>query len=341
MSCRVHATGNGVFYVLDRTDGESPGCHAVCPRHLGQGLGRNRPADHHAQLALHSRGQRGSTPAWEAAAISRHPPTALLTGWMYFVYHDGGSRTPPVRRRFEPGRQFFGAAAGRGGARPPEDDTQGILAMDPENRDDPMEIQPAEESLSAGVLATAGRTFGGSREGNLIALDAEDRQGPVVFPGRRREPPRRPMSCSVDRPTVSWRFSSGALYSFALPDDSGHGAGHCLACPVKRQAAIGYGLTLGHASYSGVKRESLMAKALFACDELCGFIVACTLVRPNKQIEGLEVNSVKKKLKDKAFARNVNREDIVQGAAELGIPLEEHIQFVIGALKANAPGLGL
>ena len=98
---------------------------------------------------------------------------------------------------------------------------------------------------------------------------------------------------------------------------------------------------LGHASYSGVKRESLMAKALFACDELCGFIVACTLVRPNKQIEGLEVNSVKKKLKDKAFARNVNREDIVQGAAELGIPLEEHIQFVIGALKANAPGLGL
>ena len=98
---------------------------------------------------------------------------------------------------------------------------------------------------------------------------------------------------------------------------------------------------LGHASYSGVPRESLMAKALFACDELCGFIVACSLVRPNKQIEGLEVSSVKKKLKDKAFARNVNREDIVQGAAELGVPLEEHIQFVIDALKANASGLGL
>jgi predicted hydrolase (HD superfamily) len=98
---------------------------------------------------------------------------------------------------------------------------------------------------------------------------------------------------------------------------------------------------LGHASYSGVKRESLMAKCLFACDELCGFIVACSLVRPNKQIEGLEVGSVKKKLKDKAFARNVNREDITQGALELGVPLEEHIQFVIDALKANASSLGL
>jgi len=98
---------------------------------------------------------------------------------------------------------------------------------------------------------------------------------------------------------------------------------------------------LGHASYSGVKRESLMAKCLFACDELCGFIVACSLVRPNKQIAGLEVSSVKKKLKDKAFARNVNRDDITQGAIELGVPLEEHIQFVIDALKANASGLGL
>jgi len=98
---------------------------------------------------------------------------------------------------------------------------------------------------------------------------------------------------------------------------------------------------LGHASYSGVPRESQMAKALFACDELCGFIVACTLVRPNKKIEGLEVSSVKKKLKDKAFARSVNRDEITQGAAELGIPLDEHIQFVIDALKGNANELGL
>ncbi len=98
---------------------------------------------------------------------------------------------------------------------------------------------------------------------------------------------------------------------------------------------------LGHASYTGVARESLMAKTLFACDELCGFIVACTLVRPNKKIEGLEVSSVKKKLKDKAFARSVNREEIVQGASELGVPLEEHIQFVVEALKAKADELGM
>lgn len=98
---------------------------------------------------------------------------------------------------------------------------------------------------------------------------------------------------------------------------------------------------LGHASYSGVPRESQMAKALFACDELCGFIVACTLVRPNKKIEGMEVSSVKKKLKDKAFARSVNREEIAHGAAELGVPLDEHIQFVIDAIKNNAEKLGL
>ena len=98
---------------------------------------------------------------------------------------------------------------------------------------------------------------------------------------------------------------------------------------------------LGHASYSGVPRESLMAKTLFACDELCGFIVACSLVGPNKKIEGLEVSSVKKKLKDKAFARSVNREEIVQGATQLDVPLEEHIQFVIDALKANASALGM
>ncbi len=98
---------------------------------------------------------------------------------------------------------------------------------------------------------------------------------------------------------------------------------------------------LGHASYSGVPRESLMAKTLFACDELCGFIVACSLVRPNKKIEGLELSSVKKKLKDKAFARSVNRDEIIQGAAELGIPLDDHIQFVIESLKAKAADLGL
>jgi predicted hydrolase (HD superfamily) len=98
---------------------------------------------------------------------------------------------------------------------------------------------------------------------------------------------------------------------------------------------------LGHASFTGVARQSLLAKALFACDELCGFIVACTLVRPNKKIEGMEVSSVKKKLKDKAFARSVNREEIIQGASELGVPLDEHIQFVIDAIKARSNELDM
>lgn len=97
---------------------------------------------------------------------------------------------------------------------------------------------------------------------------------------------------------------------------------------------------LGHATYTGVPRESQLAKTLYACDELCGFIMACSLVRPNK-IADLEVSSVKKKLKDKAFARNVNRDDITQGTAELGVPHDEHIRFVIDAMKSIAPELGL
>jgi predicted hydrolase (HD superfamily) len=84
-----------------------------------------------------------------------------------------------------------------------------------------------------------------------------------------------------------------------------------------------------------------MAKALFATDELCGFLVACALVRPSRSLEDLEVKSVKKKLKDKAFARSVNREDIHQGVAELGVALDEHIQFVIDALKPVQREIGL
>jgi len=98
---------------------------------------------------------------------------------------------------------------------------------------------------------------------------------------------------------------------------------------------------LGHADYTGVPRDTLMAKVLYACDELCGFITAVALVRPNKKLEEVTVESVKKKLKDKAFARSVNREDIYKGAEELGIPLDEHIQFVIEAMKSIADKLGL
>lgn len=98
---------------------------------------------------------------------------------------------------------------------------------------------------------------------------------------------------------------------------------------------------LGHANYTGVPRDSAMAKALFAVDELSGFLVACALVRPSKSLADLEVSSVKKKLKDKAFARGVSREDVVQGAAEVGVPLDEHIDFVLRSLRPHERALGL
>ncbi|MEP7177296.1 MAG: HDIG domain-containing metalloprotein [Gemmatimonadales bacterium] len=98
---------------------------------------------------------------------------------------------------------------------------------------------------------------------------------------------------------------------------------------------------LGHASYTGVARDTPMARALFAVDELCGFLVACALVRPSRSLGDLEVASVKKKLKDRAFARGVSREDVLQGAAELGAPLEEHIAFVLEALRPHERQLGL
>jgi predicted hydrolase (HD superfamily) len=98
---------------------------------------------------------------------------------------------------------------------------------------------------------------------------------------------------------------------------------------------------LGHANYTGVPRDSAMAKALFAVDELCGFLVACALVRPSRSLQDLEVSSVKKKLKDKAFARGVSRDDVQTGAAELGLPLDELIAFVLEALRPQERVLGL
>lgn len=98
---------------------------------------------------------------------------------------------------------------------------------------------------------------------------------------------------------------------------------------------------LSHASYSGVPRESHLEKALFACDELAGFLTACALVKPTKSIFDVEVAGVKKKMKDKAFARGVHREDIVDGAAGLGVDLDAHIAFCIEALQKNAEALEL
>jgi predicted hydrolase (HD superfamily) len=98
---------------------------------------------------------------------------------------------------------------------------------------------------------------------------------------------------------------------------------------------------LGHAQYSGVPRASHLAKALFACDELAGFLTACALVKPSKAIAEVEVAGVRKKMKDKAFARAVHREDIIQGAQGLGIDLDAHIEFCIEAMKKRAGELGL
>jgi predicted hydrolase (HD superfamily) len=98
---------------------------------------------------------------------------------------------------------------------------------------------------------------------------------------------------------------------------------------------------MGHATYTGVPRDTDLARSLFATDELCGFLVACALVRPSRSLDDLEVSSVKKKLKDKAFARSVNREDIRQGVEELGVDLDQHIRFVIDTLRPLQREIGL
>jgi putative nucleotidyltransferase with HDIG domain len=98
---------------------------------------------------------------------------------------------------------------------------------------------------------------------------------------------------------------------------------------------------LSHAEYTGVSRDTLMEKTLFAVDELCGFLVACALVQPTKKLSDVKTESVLKKMKKKEFARNVSREDIVNGAAAIGIPLEEHIEFTKNAITGISDKLGL
>jgi predicted hydrolase (HD superfamily) len=98
---------------------------------------------------------------------------------------------------------------------------------------------------------------------------------------------------------------------------------------------------LGHATYSGVPRTTPMARALFAVDELTGLVTATALVRPSKSLLEVDARSVRKKMKDKAFARGVNRDDVLLGAQELGVDLDEHIQFVVDAMRASAADLGL
>lgn len=98
---------------------------------------------------------------------------------------------------------------------------------------------------------------------------------------------------------------------------------------------------LGHAAYTGVPRTTHLAKALFACDELSGLLTACALVKPSKRIAEVDVPGVRRKMKDKAFARGVSREDVITGAEELGVPLDEHIAFCLAAMQRDAEALGL
>jgi predicted hydrolase (HD superfamily) len=109
-----------------------------------------------------------------------------------------------------------------------------------------------------------------------------------------------------------------------------------LGWPLEMRRAI-----LGHAQYSGVPRDTHLAKALFACDELAGFLTACALVKPSKSIAEVEAAGVRKKMKDKAFARAINRQDVIQGAEELNVDLDQHIAFCIAAMRRNATALGL
>ncbi|MBV9266018.1 MAG: HAD family hydrolase [Acidobacteriaceae bacterium] len=146
-----------------------------------------------------------------------------------------------------------------------------------------------------------------------------------------------------DGNSTVWAIT-GLLHDFdweihpALPDHPTKGEGILAerGVPEEIRRAI-----LSHADFTGVPRLSLMEKTLYACDELSGFLTACAYVKPGKSIGEVDVSSVKRKMKDKAFARAVNREDIVKGAAELGVPLDEHIAFCVEAMKARAQELGL
>lgn len=125
------------------------------------------------------------------------------------------------------------------------------------------------------------------------------------------------------------------------PDEGGHPYKGCEILTSLGYPEILINAILGHADYSGVPRESLLAKTLYACDELAGLITASVYVRPDRSIHTLEVSSVKKKMKDKHFAKGVNRDDVIRGAEDMNIPLDEHISNMIVAMRAEAVTLGL
>ena len=153
----------------------------------------------------------------------------------------------------------------------------------------------------------------------------------------------RAMAVKYDGDLDLWGIT-GLLHDFdyerypQAPDHPTKGAEvlRSLGYPEEMVTAI-----LGHASYTGVARETLLAKSLFACDELTGFLFACAFVQPDKKIVAVRPESAKKKLKDKSFARGVNRDDIAQGVGDLGLDLLEHITFLRDALAAKSESLGL
>jgi predicted hydrolase (HD superfamily) len=179
------------------------------------------------------------------------------------------------------------------------------------------------------------------RDSALVILKKYTKGGSLLKHAYAVEAAMRAYAQKFDEDVERWGIT-GLLHDFdyeAFPEDHPYKGNKIL----KEKNIDDEILTaiMGHAAYTGVARESLMAKTLFAVDELCGFITAVTLVRPTKALSEVKVKSVKKKMKDKRFAAKVNRDEMLQGADELGVDFDEHVAFVVNALSGIAKDLGL
>ena len=155
---------------------------------------------------------------------------------------------------------------------------------------------------------------------------------------------RRLTDAAEQRVMIETYAMTGLLHDFDYelhPSPEEHPSFGCAILAAQGWAEEIRHAIMAHAEYTGTPRISHLDKALFACDELAGFLTACTLIKPSKSIHDVEVAGVKKKLKDKAFARGVSREDVVNGAAGLGVELDQHILFCLQAMQTNAEALGL
>ena len=184
-----------------------------------------------------------------------------------------------------------------------------------------------------------------SREEAFALLTEYTKSGSLIKHGLAVEAALRWYARYFDEDEELWG-NTGLLHDFDYernPDlsDSGH---PFVGCAILRERGYPEDMieaVLGHATYSGVPRTTLLAKTLFACDELTGLISACVLVRPDRSIYSLKVKSVRKKMKDRSFARAINRDDIATGTEELGIEMSEHIKNVIEGMEAVADELGM